>query len=188
MALVNCPECNHQVSDKAISCPNCGFPIAETIKQENVNTNTNNDFDNKRYCLLFKRLGTSNKIEVIKEVRQLLNMGLSEAKNIVDNAPSILAQDVSLETAKNIQNKLDLLNVVTAIEQYHTKEESFSFEKEQEIKQILDKHKEDVVRCPRCGSSAVTTGQRGFSLFTGFLGSNKTVNRCGNCGYSWQPK
>ena len=26
MALIECPECNHQVSDKASACPNCGFP------------------------------------------------------------------------------------------------------------------------------------------------------------------
>lgn len=29
MALINCPECNNEVSDKAVSCPNCGFPIQE---------------------------------------------------------------------------------------------------------------------------------------------------------------
>lgn len=27
MALIHCPECNHDVSDKAISCPNCGYPM-----------------------------------------------------------------------------------------------------------------------------------------------------------------
>ena len=27
MALINCPECNHEISDKAEKCPNCGFPI-----------------------------------------------------------------------------------------------------------------------------------------------------------------
>lgn len=27
--LINCPECGKQISDKAISCPNCGFPIAK---------------------------------------------------------------------------------------------------------------------------------------------------------------
>lgn len=27
MSLINCPECNKQVSNKATSCPNCGFPI-----------------------------------------------------------------------------------------------------------------------------------------------------------------
>jgi len=27
MALINCPECGKEVSDKATSCPNCGNPI-----------------------------------------------------------------------------------------------------------------------------------------------------------------
>jgi len=27
--LVNCPECKKEVSDRALSCPNCGYPIVE---------------------------------------------------------------------------------------------------------------------------------------------------------------
>ena len=27
MALTNCPECSHEVSDNASKCPNCGFQI-----------------------------------------------------------------------------------------------------------------------------------------------------------------
>ncbi len=27
MSLISCPECQKQVSDKAKSCPNCGYPI-----------------------------------------------------------------------------------------------------------------------------------------------------------------
>ena len=30
MALINCPECNHEMSNKATACPNCGYPINET--------------------------------------------------------------------------------------------------------------------------------------------------------------
>ena len=29
MALINCPECNSQVSSKAKACPECGCPIQE---------------------------------------------------------------------------------------------------------------------------------------------------------------
>jgi len=28
MSLVNCSECSHKISDKAVSCPNCGLAIA----------------------------------------------------------------------------------------------------------------------------------------------------------------
>ena len=44
-----------------------------------------------------------------------------------------------------------------------------------------------VLRCPNCGSTAITTGQRGYSVIYGFAGSSRTVNRCGNCGYKWEP-
>ncbi len=27
MALINCPECKKQVSEKARGCPGCGYPI-----------------------------------------------------------------------------------------------------------------------------------------------------------------
>lgn len=32
MALIKCPECELQVSDKARSCPHCGFPLSESTK------------------------------------------------------------------------------------------------------------------------------------------------------------
>jgi hypothetical protein len=28
MALVQCPECNRALSDKAVACPFCGYPLA----------------------------------------------------------------------------------------------------------------------------------------------------------------
>lgn len=35
MALINCPECGKEISDKAISCPSCGCPI----NQQSTNSN-----------------------------------------------------------------------------------------------------------------------------------------------------
>lgn len=61
------------------------------------------------------------------------------------------------------------------------------------IKIISDEFKEkynqtsNTPTCPKCGSTAITAGQRGYTLMSGFLGSNKTVNRCVNCGYTWKP-
>ncbi len=30
MALITCPECKQQISDQATSCPNCGYPLAQS--------------------------------------------------------------------------------------------------------------------------------------------------------------
>lgn len=32
MALITCPECGREISDKAVSCPGCGFPIIDYIR------------------------------------------------------------------------------------------------------------------------------------------------------------
>lgn len=44
------------------------------------------------------------------------------------------------------------------------------------------------VRCPKCSSTQITTGQRGYSMVWGFMGSSKTINRCANCGHKWEPR
>lgn len=31
MALIQCPECAREVSDRAVSCPQCGFPVAKEV-------------------------------------------------------------------------------------------------------------------------------------------------------------
>ena len=45
----------------------------------------------------------------------------------------------------------------------------------------------EVLKCPSCGSTLVTTGERGYSIIWGFLGAGSTVNRCGKCGFKWKP-
>ena len=43
------------------------------------------------------------------------------------------------------------------------------------------------IRCPKCLSKNITTGARGVTGFWGAIGASKTVNRCGNCGYVFNP-
>ena len=45
----------------------------------------------------------------------------------------------------------------------------------------------NVVRCPKCGSTSVTTQERGYSIMWGVLGSTKKKNLCQKCGYTWWP-
>jgi len=47
------------------------------------------------------------KIQVIKVVRSITNLGLKEAKELVDNAPSKVKEGVSKEDAENIKKQLE---------------------------------------------------------------------------------
>ena len=48
----------------------------------------------------------AQKIAVIKVVREITGLGLSEAKGLVDNAPSTLKENVPTEQAKEFEAKL----------------------------------------------------------------------------------
>jgi len=47
------------------------------------------------------------KIQVIKEVRSLTSLGLKEAKDVVDNAPSAVLEGVDKETAEKAKEQLE---------------------------------------------------------------------------------
>ncbi len=48
MALINCPECGKEISDKANACPNCGCPINETNQPSS--TPVVDDDEEHLYC------------------------------------------------------------------------------------------------------------------------------------------
>lgn len=38
MALIKCPECGREVSDKAPACPHCGYPFSSTVEKDDAQT------------------------------------------------------------------------------------------------------------------------------------------------------
>ena len=55
---------------------------------------------------VFLKSGGANKLNVIKEVKNILNLGLKEAKDLVDGAPAVLKQGVSKEEANSLKDAL----------------------------------------------------------------------------------
>ena len=51
--------------------------------------------------------GGAKKIQVIKVVREITSLGLKEAKDAVDNAPSVLKEGLSKAEAEEIKKKLE---------------------------------------------------------------------------------
>lgn len=175
MALISCPECNKQISDKAISCPNCGFPINNPglLTSENV---TLYDVEFKGFYNHYAY--TKNRFKALGYIQKITNRYNPEAEHINRGADIVIFKGVSLCAADIIKQRLGVLGCDIAISPSDEKAIS-QFESS-----ILDS---TVLRCPRCHSNSVTTGTKGYGLIRGFLGSNKTVNRCGSCGYSWEP-
>ena len=73
------------------------MPVIQAAEPEEEQT----EFD-----VVIKEIGPK-KIEVIKAVRQLTALGLREAKNVVDSAPSTVMEAVSKEVAEDAKAKLE---------------------------------------------------------------------------------
>ena len=58
------------------------------------------------FDVILKGIG-GNKIAVIKEVRGITGLGLKEAKELVDSAPSPIKEGVSKDEAEDVKGKLE---------------------------------------------------------------------------------
>jgi large subunit ribosomal protein L7/L12 len=66
------------------------------------------------FDVVLKEVGPK-KINVIKEVRALTNLGLKEAKDVVDGAPSTIMEAVTKEAAQDAKAKLEEAGAVVEV-------------------------------------------------------------------------
>ena len=66
------------------------------------------------FTLLLKEIG-GNKIAVIKAVREITGLGLSEAKAVVDGAPSTVKEGLSKDAANEALEKLKAAGAVAEL-------------------------------------------------------------------------
>ena len=79
-----------------------GAAVAEEVEEQT-------EFD-----VILKEVGPK-KIQVIKVVRQLTDLGLKEAKDLVDGAPNPVVQGVSKEAAADAKAKLEAEGAVVEL-------------------------------------------------------------------------
>lgn len=161
MALINCPECHKSISDKANSCPNCGYPL--DTQHANI------DADASDYCLILKRT-CGNYKEVFDLIQSINHINLLQTVELTQKLPVIVKDGMTYKEAHELLELFLVSGADVSIDRNSTT--------------ALDRL---LLYCPKCGSTQITTGTKGYGIIRGFIGSNKTVNRCGKCGYSWEP-
>ncbi len=84
MALIKCEECGKEISDKAVSCPNCGCPISGKVNNNNNNLYTYCGVQYDISSVLYQ-ISLGNKVNAIKQFRLITNADLKESKDVIDN-------------------------------------------------------------------------------------------------------
>lgn len=168
--LIKCPECNKEVSNKAPYCIHCGYPLQE----ENSFQKELEDLYNIS-LVKTKNNNSSIALAVVRVTGSTVDEMLPALKH---QAP--IKSNITLEEANKIKSAVEKVGGKVFI----TKADSNA------VEYNTDQHRAslNVPYCPKCGSTSITTGARGVDGFWGFFGAGRTVNRCGNCGHSWEPR
>lgn len=72
------------------------------------------EVEQTEFDVILQEIGPK-KINVIKEVRSLTSLGLKEAKDVVDSAPSTVMEAVAKEAAEEAKSKLEDAGAVVEI-------------------------------------------------------------------------
>lgn len=191
MSLIKCPECFKEISEYAISCPHCGYPI----------NNSNLPDINKNICVFkSKSYDLTPLVEYIKKTANEDKNVFDRFKNKEDGYKAYFMLQNTIPGIDGIEIN-ELLGYLVRYRHvpdfdFIPSGNPFKYDLVKPphyganynvYEAIKTEQKKLIPKCPKCGCTSITTGSRGYSLFTGFLGSGKTVNRCGNCGYKWNP-
>ncbi|MFP3037859.1 MAG: ribosomal protein bL12 [Candidatus Hodgkinia cicadicola] len=84
------------------------------ISVESHRTDPNNSIKDKKYDISLISVG-QNKINVIKEIRSLLTLGLKESKDFVDSVPKLIKSQIDKPEIEVIKNKLESLGAIVNI-------------------------------------------------------------------------
>lgn len=158
MALIKCPECGENVSTVANTCIHCGYPIKNIVT--------------KNVCIID---GRAHDLSTVKE--KVLNIDMA-------NEGAIYV------TARELAGQVRTISTLSAVELIRIIHETGEVPQTYDGSHLTNGRKKDdgKIRCPKCKSTNITTGSRGYNIVWGFIGSNKTMNRCAKCGHKWEPK
>lgn len=180
MALIKCPECGSQVSDKAPACIHCGYPLKKEIeKEQNICEYNGNTYDLSE---LVKYI-----ISIARPEDKITPPQMSEAYVIIRKA--------GMPVDGVVRNELIgyIIRFKKAPEKFIPTGDPYFYDEKPPYEGYIHKDYRkaeanlDKPHCPKCGSIYFSTTSRGYSIFTGFFGSGQPVNVCQKCGHRWRP-
>lgn len=111
MALITCPECNGQVSDKAATCPHCGCPITASVENQNA------------YCVISNgmpgKISWIDKNYAIDLTMELTGAEIIAASKLLETPGSIIKDKLTKRDATIIELNYKRFNFPVEVRQSH---------------------------------------------------------------------
>lgn len=197
MAIIECPECGGKVSEHAECCIHCGFPLKK-INKNNIKVD-NTLIDISKIKTIYNNYNSidQDKLYQICNWRYKKNC-LPNYKNKTmpkfEGSKGFTGGDLIQEICRtfnwwNNNGKMHLTyKLIVECINHNFEYFEFNTADYQSVAQTSHPSTQtNQVRCPKCGSTSITTEKRGFDLMWGFLGSEWVIyNVCQKCGHRWK--
>lgn len=83
------------------------FGVSANMSVSSSNNNEKDVHEEKTEFDIFLKVIGPNKVSVIKTVRSATGLGLKEAKDLVESAPTVLKENISKEDAESLKKTLE---------------------------------------------------------------------------------
>lgn len=217
MALIKCPECGREnVSDTSLTCPECGYDIKKYVVELEEKKKDQEELKEIISTIKLPELQEPIKPSLSKYIYTFIGALIvcgfiwfyaiiSEATNsspiIFITIIFIIFLMIVISNYENEKEKYEKElekypeklkeheKIMQNPEQYYYSEAIKILNTRKIERNLVKLKQEDCLKvvCPKCGSHNVGLVDRGYSFWTGFLGSGTPMNVCQNCGYSWKP-
>lgn len=136
--------------------------------------------NDKEYDLspIMEHLKTRNYLKVYGFLNKLVNASVKDVQSVIEYYEETGEILESLMITPETENKKEFRNLI-----FELNNSGVVRRDEEEKQRKLDAP----VSCPKCGSTDISTANRGYSIIWGFIGSGKTMNYCKKCGNKWDP-
>ena len=185
MALIKCPECKREISDKAEVCIHCGYPIAK-LRDYNVTKQEPSELSSYKIRINVTHDKESMTVVLLSIIA---NIKAPEASALIrQNYSPIIMAGLSMKDAEVIKRLYEEEGISVAIEPDNDSTQSTTLNLNakgkigvEAINYFMPKQDDnDFLFCPRCRSKLVETVT--ISATQGFV---KPVNICKKCGHKW---
>ena len=183
MALINCPECNNMISEKAKACPHCGYPVDTIVQdiEDNVTLNENENINTSTclYKLILLESG-SNLHECIFYLSDTKNIHWKDAMDIIKqsiNRPQVVLQDLNYMNANFYKKKFESIGATVRVLPDYESVDDIKYERIEAVQSVP----QNAPKCPTCGSMDLER----FSSFDRFFQRYEKTFICKNCKYEW---
>lgn len=181
--MYKCKICGYKSEANDKHCPMCCCKQWLIDERKSIDTNEKNT--------IASRVNDSSirKEEILYECKicgyrnenKLLKCPVCNGKNSFfneeeDTLNSISTDPQFLKAMQELKEK-DIIEYELKMSQFRAQIEQKNKAKVEEVNRP---------RCPKCGSTSIATTTRGYSFWTGFVGSGKPMNVCQNCGHKWK--